>query len=138
MVYWDPFEEIQQDFNRFLSYYKKFPKFSAGVSIPAMDMFDNGKEIVITLDLPGVKKEDVKINCSGDYIEISAKVSEKTSKKKEGYYYAERSASSFKRGISLPVEVDCKKAKSTFKNGVLEIRLPKKKKKSSGRIIPVQ
>ncbi len=138
-MYWDPFEEIQRDLNRLFSSYKRMASSVSGtVSIPAMDMFDNGKEIVITMDLPGVKKEDVKIRCMGDYIEISAKVSEKKTKRKENYYYSERTASSFKRGISLPVEVDCRRAKSTLKNGVLEIRLPKKKKESGGHLIKIE
>jgi len=128
-MYWDPFEEMnkmQREMNRIFSSYRE--RMPYGQSQPAMDLMDKGDELVAIVDLPGVRKEDIKINCTGDYLEISAESSERVDEKKEGYYFAERSATSFKRGISLPAEVIPGKATSTFKNGVLEIRLPKKEK----------
>ncbi len=131
-MYWDPFDEMQQEMNRIFSSYKsKLPERAA--SQPAMDMMDNGKEIVVILDLPGVDKRNIQIDCDGKFLQISAKSSAGTEEKKEGYYFAERSASSFSRGVSLPTEVIPEKAKSTFKNGVLEIRLPKREAKAGKR-----
>lgn len=131
-MYSDPFEEMQREMNRlFSSYSRRTPYAEAR---PAMDMMDKGKELVVIVDLPGVRKEDIDINCTGDYLEITAKSSDEVVEKEEGYYLSERSASAFKRGVSLPVEVYADKAKSSFKNGVLEIHLPKKGEHSGHKI----
>jgi len=139
-MYWDPFEEMQKmqrEMNRmFSSYHGKMP---AGRQ-PAMDMMDKGDELIVIIDLPGMKKEDIQIDCTEKYLQITAGEKEETEEKQEGYYFSERSASSFSRGISLPVEVIPEKAKSTFKNGVLEIHLPKKEaeKEKKGHKIKVE
>lgn len=119
-------ERMQKEMNRMFSSYKG--KMPAGKQ-PAMDMMDKSDELVVIMDLPGMKKEDIRIDCTEDRLEISAESKERVEEKKEGYYFSERSASSFSRGIPLPVKVVPEKAKSTFKNGVLELHLPKKEAK---------
>lgn len=100
---------------------------------PAMDLADHGAELIATLDLPGVRKEDIRIHCTQNYLQVSAQSSERQEEKKKNYYFSERSSASFSRGIRLPAPVWPEKAKSTFKNGVLEIRLPKKHPESKDR-----
>ncbi|MBI5036324.1 Hsp20/alpha crystallin family protein [Candidatus Micrarchaeota archaeon] len=125
---WDPFgemERMQNEVNRvFSSYKRRLPQ----TQQPALDLIDRRDELVVVVDLPGVSKEDVRVECTEDYLQIRAGSGEKNEEKKRGYYYSERSASSFSRGFSLPSRVVPEKANTTFKNGVLEIRLPKKEK----------
>jgi len=83
------------------------------------------KELIITAEMPGVSKEDIKVNVYDNTIEISAKVKKEEKEEREGYIRRERRAGRFYRAISLPCEVDAKKAKATYKNGILEVRLPK-------------
>ena len=139
-MYWDPFEEMermQKEMNKmFSSYLGRMPTGRH----PAMDMMDQGKELVVIMDLPGMKRDDIKIDCTEDHLQVSAESKEKMEGKDEGYYFSERSASSFSRGIPLPIKVIPSKAKSTFNNGVLKIRLPKKevKEEKKGHRIKVE
>lgn len=123
---WEDMENMRRELSRAFSSYGKGSTFN--YFQPAIDMIDKGDEILIVVDLPGVRKEDISINCTENYLEINAKTSDKTEEKNEGYYYSERSDASFQRGISLPVRVIPEEAKSSFKNGVLEVRLPKREK----------
>ncbi len=105
---------------------ERFPGF-AGVRSPFCDVQETDKEIIITAELPGVDKEDIKINATEHEVEIEAEVKREEEEKKEGYFRSERQYSKFYRCLALPAEVDPSKAKATYKNGVLELRLPKVK-----------
>ncbi len=97
---------------------------------PVIEIIDKGKNLVVIAELPGVDKKDISLSCDGFVLDIEARTSKKEEKKRKGFYYSERKASVFKRSISLPEEVDFSKAKASFKNGVLEIVLPKKTAKA--------
>lgn len=94
---------------------------------PVTDMYETESNIVITAELPGVKKENIDINVHEDNIEINVEDSAKTKTKDEnqGTYYIERSSKSFYRRYSLPNYADTKKANATFKNGLLKIEIKK-------------
>ncbi len=80
---------------------------------------------MVAADIPGVKKEDLSVNISGDRLEVSAERKKEAEEKKEGYIRRERTYTSYYRAIPLPTEVDADKADATFENGVLEITMPK-------------
>ena len=126
MNIWEDMDSMRRELNRMFPFSEKDIPFD--YTQPAIDMIDKGNEILVVADLPGMKKEDVHVKCTERYLDISAKSSEKKEEKKEGYYYAERSASSYSRRIPLPVAVIPKDVKSTFKDGTLEVRLPKREK----------
>lgn len=96
---------------------------------PVADMFEDEREVVVTVELPGVKKEDIKVNVSdsGLSLKVEEKSEEHKEEKKEGYYasYSSSRFSGHSQYVSFPSEVDASKAKATFKNGVLELRAPK-------------
>ncbi len=99
---------------------------------PLADIQETDKDIKVTVELPGVKKEDIKVNVEGDVLAIEA-ASEASSESKEGgFYRKERGYSSFRRAFSLPSEVHPDKSKASFKNGILEVVLPKKSTGTSG------
>ncbi len=97
----------------------------AGVRSPFCDVQETDSEVIITAELPGVNKEDIKINATEHEVEIEAEVKREEEEKKAGYVRSERQYSKFYRCLTLPAEVDPSKAKATYKNGVLELRLPK-------------
>ncbi|MGC8710105.1 MAG: Hsp20/alpha crystallin family protein [Candidatus Micrarchaeia archaeon] len=114
-----------------------FPtRFGSDFSFPEIDMIDEGDSIRIKADMPGVDKQDIKLKVTSNAVTISAANKEEKEKKDKNYYYSERSARQYYRSIPIPVEVDSKSAKATFKNGMLEVSL--KKKATHGEEIKIE
>ncbi|NIO19748.1 MAG: Hsp20 family protein [Candidatus Aenigmarchaeota archaeon] len=93
--------------------------------MPTIDMYDKKDEIVIKAELPGVEKKDVDISVTDDTLTIKGRAEGEEEVKDEDYYCCERSYGSFSRSIDLPVSVQVDKVKANFKNGMVEIHLPK-------------
>ncbi len=90
---------------------------------PPIDLVDLPEELVVLVDLPGVRKEDVKLEGSSDMVEITA---ERTSRyENDEHLIRERASREYYRSIKLPTNIDDAAARATFFNGVLEVRLPK-------------
>jgi HSP20 family protein len=99
-----------------------------------VDISETENEIIVRADLPGFSKDEVSVNATENTLTIEAKHKEEKKEKGEKYYTVERKFGSFRRVISLPVEVEPKKAKAKMKDGVLEVILPKKEKKKGKEI----
>jgi len=93
--------------------------------MPSVDLFEEGEELVVKAELPGIKKEDIDIRLTDGMITISGEKKKEDEIKRKDYYKWERSYGSFCRSFELPAEVQKDKVKSTFKDGVLEVRMPK-------------
>lgn len=93
---------------------------------PLVDIIDKKDHILVKAELPGIDKKDIKISISENSLTISGERKEEKEVKKEDYYCCERAFGAYSRTIELPVEVDKNKTKATFKNGILEVTLPKK------------
>ncbi len=91
---------------------------------PNVDIFEQGKEIVMHADLPGMKKSDIKIDLSENILTISGEKKRKEKFEREDYFSYERSFGSFVRRFELPGELDVEKIKAHFEDGVLEVRIP--------------
>ena len=102
-----------------------WPRRGAGVSVPAVDLYEEKDELVAKVELPGMTKDEIEINISDNLLTIKGEKKKEEETKEEDYYCCERSYGSFTRAVELPREVQVEKAKASFKNGVLEIRLPK-------------
>ncbi len=129
----DPMEELRRMQERMSRLFEELPE-AFGRSLPAapemtqmpyVDVVDRDSDIVVTADLPGVDKNDIKINVRGDVLEISAERKVEKEEKEKGYLRHERSYNRFYRSIMLPAPVEKDKAKASFNNGVLEVTLPK-------------
>ena len=92
---------------------------------PLVDIYETPDEVVVVAELPGVKKEDIKVEATEDMLEIRADVKREEEVKEEAYYRRERYYKGFYRRIRLPTPVRPEGAKATYKDGVLTIRLPK-------------
>ena len=102
-----------------------WPTRTLDVSAPAVDLYEENDEIVAKVELPGLEKDDIEVNISNHLLTIKGEKKKEEEIKDADYYRSERSYGSFSRTVDLPKEVQVEKAQASFKNGVLEIRLPK-------------
>lgn len=120
---------------------KRMERFWDEFSRPFVDTFETDEEIVVTAELPGIKKENLKLKVddNGLSIKVEEKSKHEEEKKQQGAYYKSYSARfrGYNEYVSFSSEVDASKAKATFKNGVLEVRVPKLSK-SKGRDLHVE
>lgn len=93
--------------------------------VPLTQINETYDELVVRLDLPCVRKEDIELKCTDDILTVKAQMM-KCCRLTPFYSGRELEFERFKKSVRLPVPVDAKNGKATFKNGVLEIRLPKK------------
>lgn len=92
---------------------------------PSMDVYETPEEVVANIDLPGVKKEDIKINIVNNEVSVSGEVSRENKVENGTYFLQERSSGKFYRSFTVNTPIDTEKVKATFKDGVLELKLPK-------------
>jgi HSP20 family protein len=92
---------------------------------PSIDVFTEGDDVVVKAELPGIKREDIHVNLTGDTITISGEKEKEEKVEKKDYHSVERSYGSFRRSFSLPAEIEPERASAKFKSGILEIRMPK-------------
>ena len=102
-----------------------WPGPEVGIGAFAVDLFDDKGDVVAKVELPGMEKDDVEVNVTDSRLTIRGEKKKEEETKDENYYRCERSYGSFSRTIDLPREVETDKARASFKNGVLEIRIPK-------------
>jgi HSP20 family protein len=129
------FQDFMRPFDQFMSPF--FPDFArsflteAGGKQPTIDMQDRGDHYLMTAELPGFDKKDVEVRIEADVLELKAEKTSKEETKSKSGSNTQTSHSYYSRRISLPEEVQAEKVNGTMKNGVLELRLPKKEPKLS-------
>ncbi len=128
------FEEFMRPFDEFMQ--PLFPSSMRSMWTevqgrePVVDFQDRGDHYVLTAELPGFEKNEVEVKVTSNELELNAeKNSQKESKGKDGTQSMSTSAY-FHRFLSLPEEVESEKVVGTMKNGVLELKLPKKEPKA--------
>lgn len=117
----DPFASFLEPFGLTT---RNWPFQTAGTGslwTPQIETFERGNEFVVRADLPGLKKDDVKIDITDNSLTIEGERREEHEEDREGYYRSERSYGSFCRVIPLPEGTITDSAKANFNNGVLEI-----------------
>lgn len=92
---------------------------------PQVDIVDNENEIAVSVELPGMDEKDIDVSLSRDTLTISGEKRQEKEDKDKNYYRMERSYGSFSRTIPIPCEVKTEDIEATFKNGVLNVILPK-------------
>ncbi|MCM2278251.1 MAG: Hsp20/alpha crystallin family protein [Oligoflexia bacterium] len=106
--------------------------------IPACDVQDSDTQYLLSFDLPGVKKEDVKIDLRDNLLTVSGERKEESYKEEKGKRVSEeRMYGSFVRSFTLPSGVDPNKVEASYENGVLQIAIPKAPE-AQGRHIPIK
>lgn len=129
-----PFAEMERMFEVFhKSPFSMFgPSWWPGMRLSEMedvatsvDIFEQDGDVVMKAEAPGMKKENIEVNLTDNIITISGKKEKEEKVEKKDYYRIERSSGTFKRSFQLPSAVQTDKAKASFKDGVLEVRIPK-------------
>lgn len=146
LVRWPPVDELtrlhdemDRIFHRvFGDVQARQPASREGIWSPAVDLYEEGNNLVIKTDLPGVKKEDLNVTTTDEGVTIDAKMEEKKEEKKGAYYRCERRSGRFLRSIPLPATVNAEKAQAVFKDGTLTLTLPKAAEAPKGKKVPVQ
>ncbi|HKW43029.1 MAG TPA: Hsp20/alpha crystallin family protein [Thermoplasmata archaeon] len=133
------FDEFRQDFEeRFWSPLARLDESALRVREPLVDLVDNGSEFIVRAELPGVKKEDVDIEVTDDRIEIRAEADRSREEKEKDYFFRERTYQSLYRVLPFPAEVKPDLALATVKDGLLEVRVPKKKATQESKAVKVR
>jgi HSP20 family protein len=131
---YNPFDDLFNEFSR--GFWVKPLAMPAGTELSIkVDVKEDEKSYSVRADIPGVKKEDIQVDIEGDQVWLRAEAKqEKEEKKDEKVIYSERSYGMVSRSFSLPTEVDAKGAKAEYKDGVLNLTLPKKSNGGGKRI----
>ena len=94
------------------------------MNAPSVDVYVEKDDIVIKAELAGMEKDDIQVNLSNHLLTLKGEKKREEKIKEEDYFCSERAYGSFLRTLELPAEVQGEQVKASFKNGVLEIRLP--------------
>jgi HSP20 family protein len=106
----------------------------AGNWTPAVDLYETAEALVLKAELPGFSKEDVHIELKDNTLTLKGERKREFDVKEEQFHRVERAYGAFQRSFALPALVDADKAEATFKDGVLELRLPKTEEAKAKRI----
>lgn len=133
IVRWDPFrdmislrERMDKLFEDSLSRFKAsdeetMPSFWS----PAVDIYETDENIVLKAELPGIDKSDVSVEVKDNTLILKGERRREKELKEENYHRIERSYGAFIRSFTIPVTVKQDEVKARFKDGVLEVSLPK-------------
>lgn len=131
-----PFEEMDRMFDKLFQsgwlgpLRREFPSWSELTApfegrMPRVDVIDRDAEIVVKAEVPGVKKEDLEVSVTDNTLTIKGSTHREEKEEKGEYYRCEISRGSFARAVSLPDNIDSSKVKANFKDGILELIMPK-------------
>jgi HSP20 family protein len=142
LIRWEPARElqtIQQEMNRLFG--TAFDAQAgagngAGPSrwVPAMDLVEEGDHFVLRADLPGIEEDAVSIEVEDNVLTVSGNRKSEHEDRKQGFYRIERAYGSFSRSLTLPEGIDAEGIEASFKNGVLEVRVPKPEQRKPRRV----
>ena len=128
LVRWEPFRELaslQGDMNRWLNTFFDGQTREGRTWAPALDVWETDNDIVYAFDLPGIPEERISIEVKDDTLTVSAEREKTEETSDDRYYRFERRYGSFSRAVGLPQGVDEEQISASYRDGVLEVRVPK-------------
>ncbi len=145
----DPYEKIKKFREEILRLFDKYGEVDvltalgnkerkASFELPKVNLKEKKKEYIYEIALPGVDKEGIEVEIIGNRLIIKAEKREKVRKEKENILYQEMSSVGFYRELPLKEDVDIKKVKASYKDGLLKIVIPKKAVKEKAKKIRVE
>jgi len=105
---------------------------------PAIEVQEKDGKLRVSAELPGVKKEDIKVNVTADALTVEGERKHEKEEKREGYYHSERSYGKFFRSIPLPEGANTDQCSAQFNNGILEVTIPVAAAKITAKQIPIR
>ena len=142
LVRWNPWREMPTVHNRLNRFFDD-PFFrigrmdeaaNLGLWNPAVDLYEKDDHFVIKAELPGVDKNDIKVDLKDRVLTLSGERTYDNEVKEENYYRKERSYGKFQRAFTLPTDVDSDKITAEFKDGVLRVEVPKPEEKKAKQV----
>jgi len=142
IVRWDPFRNVstlQDRINRmFDEAFTRSKEFdddaSMGAWRPDVDIYDTDDALIVKAELAGVPKENVTVDVKDNILTIKGERSVDNEVKEENYYRRERSFGSFQRSFTLPAAINPDDIKAVYKDGILEIEIPKPEEKKPKQV----
>jgi HSP20 family protein len=130
MVKWDPWREMEDLFNRYSRL--SGPSTNRGEETmtpaewaPRADIMEDENRFLITLEIPGIAKEDIKVSVDRGVLSISGERKQEKEEKGRTYHRTERFYGTFSRSFTLPDAIDSENIKASFNDGLLNLELPK-------------
>jgi HSP20 family protein len=142
---WDPFRDLATLQNRMNSLFQDYSRAGSGESdslstasfTPPVDIFEDEHKVVLTLEVPGIKQEDLNIEVENSTLSIRGERKFEAEQKQENYHRIERRYGSFYRAFTLPQTVNTESVSASYDAGVLRVEL-EKRAESRPRQIKVQ
>jgi len=138
LIKFEPLRELETLNDRIQRYFEDFSNFGVKFNEnfnPRIDIHEDEENINVTAEIPGVKKENLKITLQDNILTIEGEKKKEEEKKEKNFYRTERVFGNFKRCFTLPVEVDSDKVEAKFENGTLNIRIKKLEQKAKNEKI---
>ena len=144
LVRWEPITQVgrlREEMNRVLQDFfgegvEERP-LTDGYRIPSVDVIDHGNDILVRAEIPGVDKDNLKIEVTPDSLLLCAGVKKEREEQEANYVRHERRVSTYQRVMPLPVEVLPSEVKATYHDGVLEVTLPKSEQAKTKQSVKV-
>jgi len=139
IVRWDPFRDLVRVRDEIGSWFestleKEREERKSAVWAPSVDVKETDKEVIVKADLPGIKKEDIEVSVDKDQLIIKGERKMEKEENEKDYVRVERSYGSFYRSFNIGVPIKEDEIKASYKNGVLEISIPKEEIKKPKKI----
>jgi HSP20 family protein len=140
LVRWEPFRELaalQNEMGRWMS------QLSGGITpgngqsstwLPAVDVWETEKELVLSFDLPGIAEDEIAVELEDNVLTVSGRRERTSEHSSDRFYRFERRFGTFSRSVTLPAGVNEEDIEADYTNGVLEIRVPKPEEQKPRRI----
>ncbi|AKG23570.1 Hsp20/alpha crystallin family protein [Calothrix sp. 336/3] len=128
LVHWQPFHEMEnlrRQMDRILGDFTSISRDLTSNWTPAIELADNPENIVLRAEIPGVEAKDLDIQVAKDAVSISGETHYENKTEERGYFRSEFRYGKFQRTIPLPVPIVNDKVEAEFKNGILQLVLPK-------------
>jgi HSP20 family protein len=126
----DPFRDIQNEMNRlFDRFLGRLPATVSGTDrqtwVPVVDMYETSDDLVVDFELPGVPEKEISLSITGDLLTVKGEREFNPQQSDDTHFHMERVYGKFERSIRLPRPVQADRVSATYRDGVLEVRLPK-------------
>ena len=124
LTHWEPFAELADIRSRFDRMLADLGDGREREWTPAIDVTRDNGNLVVKVDVPGIKPDEIQVQVDDDTLMLSGRHEESTEDKEKGYVRRERRYGAFSRSMPLPPGVDAKKIKARTKDGVLQVTIP--------------
>src|SRR3954451_25227582 len=127
---WDPFREVAALQNRVNNLFREMNEGDSPLTtasfVPAVDIYEDPKKVVLKLEVPGIEEKDLDIRVENNTLTVRGERRFEQEEKEENFHRIERRYGRFSRSFTLPNTVDSDKVQASYVNGVLQIQLAKK------------